>query len=111
MSNGYTLRQLIEQRDALTTQIDAIKAEMRGEKLAEAIALIAEFEFTAMELGLIKTQHIGRARRVSATFKPTAKQAPRPPMYRDPKTGETWSGRGRAPNWIEGNRDEYLLNG
>lgn len=22
--------------------------------------------------------------------------------YRNPKTGETWTGRGRAPRWIEG---------
>ncbi|MFT0171468.1 H-NS family nucleoid-associated regulatory protein [Paraburkholderia mimosarum] len=24
-----------------------------------------------------------------------------PPRYCDPKTGATWSGRGRAPDWIK----------
>ncbi|CAJ8619087.1 histone family protein nucleoid-structuring protein H-NS [Burkholderia pseudomallei] len=28
-----------------------------------------------------------------------------PPKYRDPKTGATWSGRGRAPAWIANAKD------
>ncbi|SDJ36225.1 DNA-binding protein H-NS [Paraburkholderia steynii] len=33
--------------------------------------------------------------------------------YRDPKTGATWSGRGRAPVWIASakNRDRFLVDG
>ncbi|MGE3702268.1 MAG: H-NS family nucleoid-associated regulatory protein [Hyphomicrobiaceae bacterium] len=36
------------------------------------------------------------------------------PKYRDPKTGETWSGRGRMAGWLKRkvdageNRDDYL---
>jgi DNA-binding protein H-NS len=26
-------------------------------------------------------------------------------MYRDPKTGETWSGRGRMANWLKTKQD------
>ena len=30
--------------------------------------------------------------------------------YRDPDTGATWTGRGRAPLWLNGkNRDDYLV--
>jgi DNA-binding protein H-NS len=32
-------------------------------------------------------------------------RGPQPPMYRDPKTGATWTGRGRAPAWIAGAKD------
>ncbi|MBN6209404.1 H-NS histone family protein [Ralstonia pickettii] len=32
------------------------------------------------------------------------------PTYRDPKTGATWSGRGRAPTWIGKNRDKFLID-
>jgi len=38
-----------------------------------------------------------------------------PPKYRDPKSGLTWSGRGRAPGWIVeheaqgGKRDDLLI--
>ncbi|MCX5543864.1 H-NS histone family protein [Paraburkholderia sp. CNPSo 3076] len=32
-------------------------------------------------------------------------RGPQPPKYRDPKSGATWSGRGRAPAWIAGAKD------
>jgi DNA-binding protein H-NS len=32
-------------------------------------------------------------------------RGPQAPQYRDPKTGATWSGRGRAPAWIAGTKD------
>lgn len=42
--------------------------------------------------------------------RPSAQKAPLPPKYRDPKTGATWSGRGKPPNWIVGkNRDRFLM--
>ena len=34
---------------------------------------------------------------------------PAPAKYRDPKTGKTWSGRGRAPAWLGKNRDRFLI--
>lgn len=32
-------------------------------------------------------------------------RGPQPALYRDPKTGATWSGRGRAPAWIANAKD------
>ncbi|MFL9934238.1 H-NS histone family protein [Paraburkholderia sp. RL18-103-BIB-C] len=106
-----TLRQLIEQRDAIDAQIADLRAQMYAAKLAEVKATIDEFGFTAFELGLVKTQHIAPGRE-HRTFAPQHKAAPRPPLYRDPASGQTWAGRGRPPMWIDGeNRDEYLING
>src|SRR5690606_33730864 len=40
-----------------------------------------------------------------------------PAKFRDPQTGNTWTGRGRAPNWIVDaeaagkTRDEFLIEG
>lgn len=32
------------------------------------------------------------------------------PKYRDAATGQEWTGRGRAPKWLEGkNRDDFLI--
>ncbi|WP_268959019.1 H-NS family nucleoid-associated regulatory protein [Paraburkholderia solitsugae] len=33
--------------------------------------------------------------------------------YRDPKSGATWSGRGRAPTWLAGAKDrtKFLIDG
>jgi DNA-binding protein H-NS len=36
-------------------------------------------------------------------------RGPQPPKYRDPKSGATWSGRGRAPAWISGAKDPSKL--
>lgn len=39
------------------------------------------------------------------------KQRDRAPIkYKDEATGETWSGRGRTPRWLEGkDRSQYLI--
>jgi DNA-binding protein H-NS len=35
---------------------------------------------------------------------------PVPAKYRDTSTGEEWTGRGRAPKWLDGkNKDDYLI--
>ncbi|MFM0292230.1 H-NS family nucleoid-associated regulatory protein [Paraburkholderia sp. RL17-380-BIE-A] len=40
-------------------------------------------------------------------------RGPQPALYRDPKSGATWSGRGRAPAWIVDakNRIKFLIAG
>lgn len=36
--------------------------------------------------------------------------SPVPLKYRDDATGETWTGRGRPPRWLEGkDKDQYLI--
>ncbi|MBW0446006.1 H-NS histone family protein [Paraburkholderia phenoliruptrix] len=40
-------------------------------------------------------------------------RGPQPALYRDPNSGATWSGRGRAPAWIAGAKDRsrFLIDG
>jgi DNA-binding protein H-NS len=38
-----------------------------------------------------------------------AEKTPYPPKYRDPKTGKTWSGRGRQPGWLGKNINRFLI--
>ncbi len=40
-------------------------------------------------------------------------RGPQPALYADPKTGATWSGRGRAPAWIASAKDrsKFLIDG
>ncbi|MFB9125735.1 hypothetical protein E2553_36035 [Paraburkholderia dipogonis] len=40
-------------------------------------------------------------------------RGPQPALYRDPKSGATWSGRGRAPAWIANAKDraKFLIAG
>jgi DNA-binding protein H-NS len=88
----------------LTAQLEKLHKEMsvaRDKEVSQAIddikAKIAEYGITAEELGFSSKRQ--------ATRKPAL-----PPKYRNPKTGETWSGRGRAPGWLAGkNRDRFLI--
>lgn len=44
---------------------------------------------------------------------PKQPKAPRKPVevkYKDVATGQTWTGRGRAPKWLEGkDKEQYLV--
>jgi DNA-binding protein H-NS len=100
------IRQLTEQLAALDAQI----AALRNETLTEVRACIEKFDFTAYELGLVKTQHIKPSRSEPRTF-PAKAKGHKPPKYRDPATGRTWSGYGHEPHWLAGHRDEYLIKG
>ncbi|MBR7070072.1 MAG: H-NS histone family protein [Oxalobacter sp.] len=81
-------------------QIQAEKA--RKQEIASAVAqiksLMAEYGITVADL--------------SKSSKSSAKKrATVPPKYRDPATGKTWTGRGRAPKWIADakNPEQYLI--
>ncbi|MCC8392546.1 H-NS histone family protein [Paraburkholderia sp. MMS20-SJTR3] len=54
-----------------------------------------------------KAPKAAKAEKAAAKAPKTAKavSAPQAAMYQDPKTGATWSGRGRAPAWIAGAKD------
>ena len=54
------------------------------------------------------------ATKVVGTKTPKAKRATAgkkvAPKYRDSATGQTWTGRGKAPKWIDGqDRTQYLI--
>lgn len=75
------------------TMLDAAIAERQAAERDELKARMAKM---AAASGLSLDDIFG---------KPTAgkrKRAIVKPKYRDPKTGATWSGRGRAPRWING---------
>jgi DNA-binding protein H-NS len=46
-------------------------------------------------------------KKITVTVKGT-----RPPKYRDPESGKTWSGMGHTPQWMVNakNRDAFLIN-
>lgn len=84
-------KELLKQREALELQI----AEARESELRDAIsrvrALVAEFALTADDVFPSKGRKGG-----------SAKGSKVAPKYRDPATGQTWTGRGKAPKWLEG---------
>jgi DNA-binding protein H-NS len=85
-------KELLAQREALEQAI----AQARQSEIASAVAkvreLVAEYGLTAQDV------FPGRAGKAAAP-KSTSKVAAK---YRDAATGQTWTGRGKAPKWIEG---------
>ena len=94
-----TLAELIKQKEALEAQI----ANTRQSELADAIrkvkALVAEHGLTQKDVfGSSKG-----AKKTNGGGKVAAK-------YRDPSSGQTWTGRGKAPKWIDGQeRSQFLI--
>ncbi len=93
-------KELLAQREALEAQI----AEARKAELSDAVKrvreIVAEFGLTPSDV------FTGRA---------AGQRAPRAggtvaPKYRDPATGATWTGRGKAPRWIQGqDREKFAI--
>ena len=95
-----TYRELLEQKKALDQQIAAARKAEAATALESVHALIAEFGFTAQQVFPWK----------GTSKKPRVPAQKVPAKYRDPATGATWTGRGKAPNWIAGKeRQEFLI--
>ena len=84
----------------LQAQADEARRTELGNVIEEIRGKIAEYGLTAQDLGFAVAARRGRP----------PKKAPLPPKYQDPKSGNTWSGRGKPPKWISGkNRERFLI--
>lgn len=90
----------------LKAKAEKLLAEAEQVRLAELEDVVQQVRGIVAEYGLTPEQVFGRKR-----AKPNGHAAqPVAAKYQDPKTGLTWSGRGRAPGWIKGkNRDRFLI--
>ncbi len=92
-----TVAQLLAQKAALDAQIEAARKSENAEAIAQVKALVAEH-------GLTQQDVFGGAKRGRKASGSVA------PKYKDPISGNTWSGRGKAPKWIEGqDRGQYSI--
>ncbi|MBK9572986.1 MAG: H-NS histone family protein [Rhodoferax sp.] len=91
-------KQLLEQRESLELQIREAKKRETGTAIAQVRALISEFGLTAQDVFPSTKARVARA---------GAKVAAK---YRNTATGQTWTGRGKAPKWIDGKeRTQFLI--
>ena len=84
-----TLQELLAQKDALEKQIESTKKQHRADAIAKVRALMAEYGLTSADLAA-KSAPRGSASKGSKVA----------PKYRNPATGDTWSGRGLQPKWL-----------
>ncbi|HDR9497107.1 H-NS histone family protein [Burkholderia cepacia] len=90
----------------LKAQAEALKQQAEEARIAELDSIITVIREQIAEYDITPEQLFGRRRAAASTTR-----APIAPKYRDPKTGATWSGRGKAPQWIAGakNRNRFLI--
>lgn len=86
--NSY--KELLKQRETLEQQINDARKRELTDAVARVRAMIADYGLTAQDIF-----PAGKLRGVSRGSKV-------PPKYRNAATGETWTGRGKAPKWIQG---------
>ena len=85
-----SLNELLAQKAALEKQILETQREERAGAIAQVKALMAEHGLTLADLG---------TRAASPARKPGGAKVPA--KYRDPATGDSWSGRGLQPKWLK----------
>jgi DNA-binding protein H-NS len=92
-------KDLLAQREQLDKQIKEVIAREKADGIAKAKLIIEQYGLSASDLFTRKAGAKG-----AGTGGKVA------PKYRNPSTGETWTGRGKAPKWIEGkDRSGYLI--
>jgi len=85
------LEELQARRAAITKQIEALRRQARARAIAEIQRLLSE-------QGLSISDVMATAGKSSGAAKGAGKKVA--PKYRDPSTGQTWSGRGLKPKWL-----------
>lgn len=83
-------KDLLKQREELEKKIQEARQRELSEAVAKVRALVQEHGLTAADV-------FSPARSVRSTGA-GGKVAPK---YKNPQTGETWTGRGKAPKWIQ----------
>ena len=86
-------KELVQQRDALEQKIVEARTLETASAVAQVRSLIADFDLTQQDIF-----PSGKTPRASTAKRPTGKVNPK---YRNPETGDTWTGRGKAPKWIQ----------
>ena len=87
-----TLQELLAQKEDIERQIEQTKKHQRGEAIEKVRSLMAQYGLTPADLGA----------RTPAKGKASGGGGKVPAKYRNPSTGESWSGRGLQPRWLKG---------
>ena len=94
-----TYKELLKQQEALALQVEEARKREISDTVTKVRQMVSEFGLTERD--------VFPSGRKSGGTSTGGKVAPK---YRDPATGQTWTGRGKAPKWIDGkDRSKYLI--
>ena len=93
-------KELLAQRQALELEIEEARRREMSDALAKVRALVADYALTQEDV----FPPVRDARTNNSAGSKVA------PKYRNQATGETWTGRGKPPKWIQGqDREQFLI--
>jgi len=104
-----TLEALQAKIKKLQAQAEAMASQKSKVVLESIRSLMAKHNLTTADID----SHLGRKKRGRPALKSAGVQTKGVAKYRDPKSGATWTGHGRAPAWIAGakDRNKFLVAG
>jgi len=110
------IRKQIEKLEAQAARLEAVADEKKKKAVAQVVALMKKLDVAPEDLAEHRPRR-GRKRVAgkAAGKKPAVARKPVAPKFRNSKTGETWSGRGRTPRWLAAleaqgkSREEYRV--
>lgn len=85
-----SIQELLAQKAALEKKIAEAQRAAKADAIAKVKALMAEYGLTAADLA----GKAGPVAKPDGAKKVAAK-------YRDPASGQTWTGRGLKPKWLQ----------
>jgi len=116
--NYATLQAKIQKEiEKLRKQAQSLQSKRRKPVIQSIVRSMKEYDITIEEI----TAALGKAPAKVKSSAPKTKQAAAgvrksvPAKYRNPTTGDTWTGRGKAPRWVADAeasgqpRDQFLI--
>ena len=98
MTSPVSYKDLLAQRSQLEQQIAQARAAEISGALSKIQTLVSEYGLSAEDIFPAKKQR-------------TTMRSVVEPKYRDPATGQTWTGRGKPPLWIKDkDRTQFEIN-
>lgn len=106
---------IVKQIAALERKKEALRKKHRAPVIKKIVQQMHDYGITPEEIteSFASGSRRGRAQSSSrATTKPKSSVKPK---YRNPETGDTWSGRGKAPRWLTheeskgATREQFLI--
>ena len=101
-------KELMEKMAALQAELEERTAEEIATAKDKILKLIAEYGLTVEDI--FPSVSPGKAKKIKTEPNAVKTVNKVEPIWRDPVSGKTWTGRGREPTWIQGqNRDLFLI--
>jgi len=116
-ANYATQRRKLEKEiSRLQKQAAALEKKQRVPVINDIVRSMREYDITPEDIIEAFSRRTRTSAKKAAKRTTTTVRTPVPPKYRNPETGATWSGRGKAPRWISEaesagkSRDSFLIN-